>query len=299
MIRLTRFFYIHWLVLPLAVLAYLTHSLHTLAMAYAIVMVHELFHLFAALLLGERISSVIIMPFGITLRLAARVIRSGAKEICIALAGPLANGLMLFISFFLQKSGGLNSASLWLFDRVNQTTLLLNLLPCLPLDGGRVVKALLTRWLGYISAVSVMRRVSRVVTVLLFLCGVGLLLITGLNISLLMIAAFLTLYMTEEKRENEYVIMQELLDVKKKLTKRGMMPTRTIVATASLPARRLIRQLCYDAYHVVHVVNDRHEVMGMVTEAQIVAAIQQEGWHLTLGDVLRGSLTVISPGQQQ
>ena len=40
----------HWLVLPLVVLAYCVGGLYTLLAAYAVVFVHELFHLFAALI---------------------------------------------------------------------------------------------------------------------------------------------------------------------------------------------------------------------------------------------------------
>lgn len=287
MIKITRFFYIHWLVLPLVLLALLTGTLHTLAMAYAVVMVHELFHVLAALLLHERIGSIIIMPFGITLRMAARVIRSGTKEIGIALAGPLANCLMLVCSCLLQKIYTGESAAFWLFNSLNKTTLCLNLLPCLPLDGGRVLKTLLTRQFGYITAISVMRRLSRFITICLLLGGIGLLVVTGLNISLLMVAAFLILYMTEEKRENDYVIMQELLDVKKKLNRRGIMRTQALTAAASQPARSIIRRLCYDAYHIVHVVDKEQHFICTVTEAQIVDAILQKGWQITLGDVSR------------
>ena len=285
MIKITRFLYIQWSVLPLLALAYLTNSLHTVGMAYAIVMVHELFHLFAALLLHERVGSVIIMPFGITLRLSAGVIRSSLHELLIALAGPLANCLMLWGACILQHYTARASAVLWLFEYINIMTLILNLLPCLPLDGGRAVKALLTRRMGYIAAVSVMRRLSRAVTVFLFLCGVLLLLATGLNISLLMIAAFLTLYMTEEKKENDYVIMQELLYTKSKLKNRGLMRTQALTASNTLAARTVLKRLCHDAYHIVHIVDAKQHLLGTVTEAQIVEALTKKGWHITLGEV--------------
>lgn len=285
MIKITRFLYVQWSVLPLLALAYVTNSLHTVGMAYAVVMVHELFHLFAALLLRERVGTIIIMPFGITLRLSASVIRSSLHEFCIALAGPFANCLMLLGAYLLQKFIWQDSAALWLFNYVNLVTLVLNLLPCLPLDGGRALKAVLTRQLGYIAAISVMRRLSRIVTIILFVCGALLLLVTGLNISLLMVAAFLTLYMTEEKKENDYVIMQELLYTKNKLKNRGLMRTQCLTATDALAARSLLKWLCYDAYHIVYVVDKSQHLLRTVTEAQIVEALTEKGWHITLGDV--------------
>ena len=75
MIKITRFFYIHWLVFPLLLLARFTGGLHTTLAAYAVVFVHEIFHLLAAFFVRERIGSVIIMPFGMTLRLSADIVR--------------------------------------------------------------------------------------------------------------------------------------------------------------------------------------------------------------------------------
>ncbi len=285
MIKITRFFYIHWLVFPLLLLAWLTGGLYTLLTAYAVVGVHELFHLFAALLLRERVGSLIIMPFGMTLRLSARIIRSTEKEIIIALAGPLANILMLGIGRLLTAYYGGASLSLLLFRFLNLASLAVNLLPCLPLDGGRVVKALLIKRMGYLSAASVMRRLSRIITVLLAAAGVVLLMITRLNISLLMAAGFLALHMAEEQRQNEYIIMQELLYNKEKLRRRGAMRSRTISAMDNVRARDIFKMLGYDSYYIIFIVDSAQKPVRTVTEAQLVAAILQKGWHILLADI--------------
>lgn len=285
MIKITRFFYIHWLVFPLLFLAWLTGGLYTLLTAYAVVGIHELFHLFAALLLRERVGSLIIMPFGMTLRLSARIIRSTEKEILIALAGPLANILMLGIGRLLTYHYGDTSLSLLLFCFLNWAALAVNLLPCLPLDGGRAVKALLIKKMGYLSAASVMRRLSRIITVVLAVAGVVLLVITRLNISLLMAVGFLVLHMAEEQRQNEYVIMQELLYNKEKLRRRGAMRSRTISAMDNVRARDIFKMLGYDSYYIIFIVDGAQKPVRTVTEAQLVAAILQKGWHILLADI--------------
>ena len=99
MIKITRFFYINWLVFPLFICAYFTHSLKTLAISYCVVLVHELFHLWASLLLNVRVKSIIMMPFGMTMRLSSSIIKSPAKECIIAFSGPLSNIIMAFCGF--------------------------------------------------------------------------------------------------------------------------------------------------------------------------------------------------------
>ncbi|MBE7035059.1 MAG: hypothetical protein E7402_02915 [Ruminococcaceae bacterium] len=284
MIKITRFFYIHWLVLPLLALSYLVGGLYSTFMAYAIVTIHELFHLFAALLLKERIGALVLLPFGMTLRLAARIIRSPGKEIMIAAAGPLANLLMLMLCPLLAGLYG-DSLALWQFRLINLFMLFLNCLPCLPLDGGRMVKAFLTILCGYTTAISIMRKLSRLFLVLLFMVAILLLIITKINLSLVIVCSFLALSLIREKQENEYIIMQELLYNKTKLKSRGLMRSRTISALASLPARSLLKRLSYDCYYVIHILNSSQQYLRTVSEAQLVDALLQKGWHISLDDI--------------
>ncbi|MBQ2696209.1 MAG: site-2 protease family protein [Clostridia bacterium] len=285
MIKITRFFYIHWLVLPLFLLSYVSGGFHTMLTAYAVVFVHELFHLFATLLVRERVGSVIIMPFGMTLRLSARIVRQPGKEIFIALAGPFSNLLMLFITYALRARIPVLPMSLYVFWFLNLAVLLLNLLPCLPLDGGRVLKAILTCRLGYLSAASIMRRTTHVMTAVLLCLGISLLVISRLNISLLMAAGFLTLHMAEEKRRNEYILMQELLYTKNKLRKKGLMRSRLLSAMDSVQAKDVFKMLSYESYYIIHIVDENQNHLRSVTEAQVVDAILKKGWHIFLRDI--------------
>ncbi len=253
--------------------------------AYAVVCVHELFHLFAALLVKERVGSVIVMPFGMTLRLSATVIRHTGKEIFIALAGPFANVLMLTGAWLVRPLFHIPPLSLEVFRFLNLSVLFLNLLPCLPLDGGRVVKAILIRQMGYLSAASVMRRLSRMLTAILLALGILLLCISRLNVSLLMAAGFLALHMAEEQRRNEYIIMQELLYAKDKLRKRGFMRSRSICAMDAVRAKDVFKLLSYDSYYIIQIVDDEQNLLRSVTEAQLVNAILHKGWQVCLKDV--------------
>ncbi len=285
MIKITRFFYVHWLFFPLLFLAWAVRSLNTMFMAYSIVCVHELFHLFAALIVKERIGSVILLPFGMTLRLSARVIRHTGKEIFIALAGPFSNLLMLLVGRLVESFFSVTPLSLWMFQVLNLSVLGLNLLPCLPLDGGRVLKAILIRRLGYLDAISMMRKIGKVLTILIFLAGLFLLFLSRFNVSLLMVASFLVLHMTEEQRRNEYIIMQELLYAKNKLKKRGLMRSDSVTVIDSVHAKDVFRLLAYDRYYVVHIVDSQQKFLRSITEAQMVEAIMQKGWHTCFKEI--------------
>ena len=207
MIKITSYFYIHFLTIPLFVLAYMLKSHHTMLMAYAIVTVHELFHLFAALMLKIRVGSIIIMPFGMTLRLADNLIKNPLKEALIAFAGPFANILMICLSVIMEKMFIWGGTSLFLFKYLNIAMFAVNMLPCMPLDGGRIFKAFLVPRIGYINAVSFQHKAEKITVAVISVLGIILILVTKFNISLVMIAAFLAFNMIGEENRKNYIII--------------------------------------------------------------------------------------------
>ncbi|MBR6728910.1 MAG: hypothetical protein IKL80_02015 [Clostridia bacterium] len=285
MIKITRYFYVHWSFFLLAALSYFAGGLYTMLAAYAVVAVHELFHLFAALLVRERIGCMILLPFGMTLRLSAGLVREPAKEIFIALAGPFSNILMLFLADIAESYYGFGNLAVFTFRILNLSTLAVNILPCLPLDGGRALRALLVRHLGYLSAVSVMKRISRTIIIILGALGIILVLVSGLNMSLLMAVAFLAFQLSAEQRRNEYILMQEILYEKDKLRKKGYMRSGSISVTEDTYARDVFKLLGYDSFYIIHIVNKELKLRRSVTEAQLVDAILEKGWQTTLSEV--------------
>lgn len=284
MIKITRFFYIHILTIPLLLLACAVGALRTTLMAYCIVSVHELFHLFAALLLSVRVKSVIVMPFGMTLRLSDALIRQPAKEILIALAGPFANVLMLVICAALRHYYIWAEESMFLCQGINRMILLLNLTPALPLDGGRALRAVLAHCFGYLTAMKVMRRLTRVISVAFLGMGALLLWVTKGNISLLMIAAFLLFQMTEEKKTTDLFVLKELMRSKEKLLQQRLMTSKVISAAEHTRAKFVLRRISYDSYFLIYI-TDPQGRGRFITEAQLVAALLEKGYGVRLGEI--------------
>lgn len=281
MIKITRFFYIHFLVLPLFILAYCVGALHTLIMAYCVVSVHELFHLFAALLLRVRTGSIIVTPFGMTLRLMDNIIKEPVKETLIALAGPFANVCMLCAGIILKKHYIWAEQSFFLFWYLNWIIMILNLLPVLPLDGGRVTRALLAHVFGYLTGMRIMRRLTMVISGILLAGGLLLLIVTHFNISLVMVAAFLFYNMAEEKRRGDILVMRELLRSKEKLLEERVINTKILAAAENTPAKKILRKLNYDRYHLIYV--EKREGEGrFISESELIKAVLTRGYGLKM-----------------
>ncbi|MHB1424024.1 MAG: site-2 protease family protein [Gemmataceae bacterium] len=149
-----------------------------LAGVFACVVLHELGHALMARVFGIDTASITLYPIGGVAQLQ-RMSEKPFEEIAIALAGPAVNLILFFLltPFALfhvlrdpilsgeQSLGGGMSFLVWLLWGSNLFLLLFNLLPCFPMDGGRVLRALLAIWKGQLRATEIAVRVGLVVAV--------------------------------------------------------------------------------------------------------------------------------------
>jgi Zn-dependent protease/CBS domain-containing protein len=114
------------------------------------ILVHELGHSWVALRAGIAIRSITLFVFGGIARVAGEPSAPGA-EFRIAIAGPLTSLALAAgfgaVQYLTSESVVLTAAVTWL-ARMNLMVAVFNLLPGFPLDGGRVLRAVMWRWTG-------------------------------------------------------------------------------------------------------------------------------------------------------
>lgn len=144
---------------------------------FSSVALHELGHSLVALRKGCRVREITLTMIGGVAQME-RIPRRPADEILMAAAGPLVS---VVLGVALIRWGGLVP---WLTERWpvpvvgdTQLTLLqylgvvnlglaaLNLLPCFPMDGGRIFRAALTRRLGRVRATGIAMKLGQVLAV--------------------------------------------------------------------------------------------------------------------------------------
>lgn len=116
---------------------------------------HELAHLLAARQFGVRIAEIQLAPFGGSAKIENPYQLPGGKIIPVAAAGAAANLLMAMLWAFLAHWNLVSFACARRYIQPNLLLMFFNLLPALPLDGGRILFALLERPLGEKRALSV------------------------------------------------------------------------------------------------------------------------------------------------
>jgi Zn-dependent protease/CBS domain-containing protein len=151
-----------------------------IALLFLCVLLHEFGHVFAARRYGIATSDVTLLPIG-GLASLERMPEKPSQEIFVALAGPAVNlviALLLVVllgaRFDLTQMTQLQEATSTLMGRVaaaNVALLVFNLIPAFPMDGGRVLRALLAIPMGYTRATRVAATIGQGLAFLFALLG--------------------------------------------------------------------------------------------------------------------------------
>lgn len=134
-----KFIIIHPLVPFFLVFIWFTPWKYRFFILYGFIFLHELSHMALSLILGERPSSLRIMPWGCMLTL--KDIPKKRNACIIFLAGPLFNLCMYILK---------------IFPKENLSLALFNLMPVMPLDGGAISALLFGNFSFYISVIFIL-----------------------------------------------------------------------------------------------------------------------------------------------
>jgi Zn-dependent protease len=190
-------------------------------LTFGSVVLHELGHALVAQQRGVRIAAIDLHFLG-----GAAIMvdppRSARDEIAIALAGPAVSFALAFAGLVLGSLTGIGIVQH--LGWVNLALGAFNLLPALPMDGGRVLRAALSRRLGYGRATEAAVSVSRVLSV-----GLGLAGLASGSLSLVLIAFLVWSLGTAERRAAWTTGYGDRLDLDKWIAPLpALRPTRVI-----------------------------------------------------------------------
>jgi Zn-dependent protease len=147
---------------------------------FACVLLHEFGHAFAARGFGIETPDITLLPIGGVARLS-RIPEKPWQELVVAIAGPLVNVVIaaalisvIHGSAALEQLEYLESPRIELLAKlasVNVMLVLFNLIPAFPMDGGRVLRALLAMAMPYAQATQIAARIGQGLAVVFGIFG--------------------------------------------------------------------------------------------------------------------------------
>jgi Zn-dependent protease len=177
---------------------------------FGCVLLHELGHALMARQFGIQTVDITLYPIGGVARLE-RMPRAPGAELLIALAGPAVNVVLAGLFILLQSattfvdpytSVFVTAPFLAALVQINLGLALFNMIPAFPMDGGRVVRALLSGWLGRLRATEVAAKLGQGLALLfgLFCLWYGLMLQAFLAMFIFMAARMELFQVSSEER---------------------------------------------------------------------------------------------------
>lgn len=269
----------------------ITAALLLLAL-FACIVLHEFGHILMARRFGVRTPDVILLPIGGVARLE-RIPDEPRQELLIALAGPAVTAALALIFYLtLRLTGGdaevdqLSPLAPFLNQLLvtNVWLLLFNMIPAFPMDGGRVLRALLASRLGLARGTRVAATLGQSLAMLGGLYG-----ITAQHPFLVLIAFFVFLGATAEAQAMETRVAGDGLQVSQ------MMVTdfRTIPIHATLADA--VELLLSGDQREFPVVDNGGRIEGILTRDNLIRGLSTLGPTAPVSQAMTADVPAVQP----
>jgi len=240
---------------------------------FGCVVLHELGHALTAKRFGVETSDITLLPIGGVARLQ-RIPEKPSQELAVALAGPMVNVVIVILLWMIgvrpvvnvAEPNHLIVANFWpKLMEVNLFLAVFNMLPAFPMDGGRVLRALLALKIDYARATRMAASIGQLMAI-----GFGFLGLSVGNPILLLIALFVWIGAESEASQvEERVVLRGVLVREAMLTEfHTLLSTDTLGQAADL----LISGTQHD-----FPVLEGHRFAGILTRSDMMNGLSQGG----------------------
>lgn len=215
-----------------------------------VIAIHEFAHFFVSKKLGYSLNNLYIMPYGICLNYKDNIV-SSSDETKIALAGPCVNLALCFICVALWWIFPITYYYLDYFCFCNLVLGIFNLLPCFPLDGGRVLVSQLSKKYDREQVFKfsfILNYIASFTLLILFICSI----FNEINYSYIILAIFLFAGCINPNKYSSYRYLS-LQCNRDELLKNGA-SIKLFAVASDVPLYKIISKFSKYKYNIVYIV---------------------------------------------
>ncbi|SEA98442.1 Zn-dependent protease (includes SpoIVFB) [Flavobacterium gillisiae] len=256
---------------------------------FVTVVMHEFGHAMAARNYGIQTKDITLLPIGGLARLD-RMPEKPLEELVVAFAGPLVNIFLALITSFVitfpdnpealavQLSNSVNASNFFLyFFIVNIVLAIFNLIPAFPMDGGRVLRALLSFKFKRHIATRIAARIGQFIAMGFIFLGFF------SNPFLIFIGLFVIM---GAQMETEHTSSKFIL---KGFKVRDVLMKQYQTIDANEPIKTAIA-LLLDSQSKIFMITENNEPVGTLNRDQIIAALSERGENTDIRSAMNKNL---------
>lgn len=260
----------HPLFVIVIVLSLLTGYFVEVITLFGIVLVHELGHWTAAHMYGWRVKKVMLLPFGGVAEVEELGTVPASEEIMVALAGPLQNALMILIALIM-KLGGADSEWWDYFLYANALIGSFNLLPVLPLDGGKIMQGLLSYIMPYHRAIVLSTFLSLLFSGIVVGAVLAIGIVGKIHLNILVISGFLLYSNWYSYKHIPFHFLRFLMVRDHRIrswVEEGHL-AHPIVVSSQRKIVPIMKLFMREKYHLIYVLSNQGHIQAVIPEQKL------------------------------
>ncbi|MBQ8749886.1 MAG: M50 family metallopeptidase [Clostridia bacterium] len=257
-------FIIHPLFLALSILFVLAGQGVYFVICLVVVILHEYAHYFVAKYLGYKLKQMSLLPYGAQLNLSKSIFNS-RDEILIAIAGPLFNIVLAFFCIAIWWLYPVTYVYTEMFVTANLVIALFNLLPLAPLDGSRILLAILGKFGKRLQGYKIVNCLNIIVSILLFALFIASL-FNNFNLSLGIMAIFI--FAGAFEKDEAYLYSSLFTFSKNEYLNERPLKIKYYAVTKKINKLKIYRLINQNYYLVVVVLDENMQPIKYIYEGE-------------------------------
>jgi Zn-dependent protease/CBS domain-containing protein len=249
------------------------------------ILLHELAHSVIAMRYGSKVQSITLFLFG-GVSSMGELPRNPEFELRMSLAGPITSFALGLILLGTDRILDLFGHDLYYFleilGLINIVLFVFNMIPAFPMDGGRVLRALLAGRMSYLEATRKAVSIGQTFAVIMGIFGLL------ANPWLILIAFFVYIGAAEEGRATEMFVPLEGVKVS------DLMSKDVISVIPSMRVSELV-SLMFEKKHMGYPVKDNGRLVGIVTFSDVQLVPSEKRSEIMVKDIMSPRVVSVSP----
>ncbi len=288
--------HVTFFILLLIVLTAGLKALFLIVSIFCLVTMHELTHSLVARYFGINVREITLLPIG-GIASMAKMPEKPSQEFAISIAGPLFNLFIVLIFYFpmrlflgkevLHQSLRAFSISTWptTFASIYWVNLILaafNLIPAFPMDGGRVLRALLARRMGYQKATKIAVNFGHFFALIFGYIGI-------LHMNFILVGIAIFIYMAASGEEMQV----DAREVLKKFRVRDILSREFLTLSPDATLAKVLELMFHTHQEDFIVVDGNGKTAGFVTRQDVITNMHKYGTAKMVVEVMRTDFPMV------